>query len=54
MILPSTGMRAFVDATDCATWMKFVRSVEDDVEAVNLRVTLISGQVSFPSNSRST
>jgi hypothetical protein len=48
MILPSTGLRAFVDATDCATWMKFVRCADrDDERGINLRAMLIAGQIFY-------
>lgn len=44
VILSSAGERGFLDASECGTWLKFIRS-GDDPRKGNLKPVMFSGQV---------
>ena len=49
MLVPTAGIRGFLDASDYGTWLKYIREAKDDDDGSrsNVRHFLLAGQIYY-------
>ena len=49
VLVPTAGIRGFLDASDYGTWLKYIREAraDDDIGRCNVRHFLLAGQIYY-------
>ena len=49
VLVPTAGIRGFLDASDYGTWLKYIREAkaDDDIGKSNVRHFLLAGQIYY-------
>ena len=49
VLVPTAGIRGFLDASDYGTWLKYIREAkaDDDIGRSNVRHFLLAGQIYY-------